>query len=711
MTISAADKIKQQGPEQLARIAKISMDIRQAVRDALPAPAEQFFTMMVPGKVLNFDDFTTGFDLRGKAITPTTPISVQLAEAILCDDMPALSGVQLGPTGRSVARSYAATLSKLCPAGSTTGIDDDIDEGNLSEPEQRYRRAMIWLTSNDPNNPGQTRVEMYRRKQKAYTDAFEQKTKAFNLALDTATKDPTNTTIAMQRAAYDVWVSQNQKTYRNLVQAAYMDWVTVGKKEEAEYWFAIVDNDSAMSRVEASKEAMRASTVSDVDGSAEYQKVSLTPSNWAWLAKQKADQSAPGENAESLTWKISRLQKVNLLLKAMAADPTLVMPAAGEAPPPESADTTVTDFLTKNSAYQAAYTKYQGLVDSKKATDEDKTTLQAAQTALDTARDALTTHFADMDKKNIGSLNAKAQKAMADLFAKGGAGIQAQVTANDDAINKYQHQLDNIQGTTTAVDVQNDFATDAGIPPAPPAAAPVAAGAINQADYWTSIAVEVSSSYNASQSDSSSNSYSVGGGASWGLWSVGGSASHSDSSANAAAQMANSSIKATFDCMRVDITRNWLRGELFYDDDLKVAPKNYISPGPIILAGLMDPDTYEVSEEAKKLSKEEELATYDQFPMYPTSFLLAANVVLEIEGETSDIQSHFHTSTTTASGSVGWGPFSVSSSYSHTDTQASSSCEATASGCRIRIKSPQIIGWISQIVPALPRVEQKPVNQ
>ena len=55
MTISGADKIKQQSADELARIAQISMDIRQAVRNALPAPAEQFFTMMVPGKVLNLD--------------------------------------------------------------------------------------------------------------------------------------------------------------------------------------------------------------------------------------------------------------------------------------------------------------------------------------------------------------------------------------------------------------------------------------------------------------------------------------------------------------------------------------------------------------------------------------------------------------------------------------------------------------------------------
>ena len=144
----------------------------------------------------------------------------------------------------------------------------------------------------------------------------------------------------------------------------------------------------------------------------------------------------------------------------------------------------------------------------------------------------------------------------------------------------------------------------------------------------------------------------------------------------------------------------------------------------------MDPASYVVSPEVAKLNREQELAKYDLFPMYPTgpqntdipnypslilsllffTAFLAANVVLEIEGDTSDIQSHFHTSSTSGSASVGWGPFSVTSSFSHTDTQADSTCEATATGCKITIKSPQIIGWISQIVPALPRLNQASVT-
>lgn len=59
-----------------------------------------------------------GFDEKnGKQTTMILPTVTELNQAILCDDMPALSPVQLGPTGRSVSRSYAATLGKLVPSG------------------------------------------------------------------------------------------------------------------------------------------------------------------------------------------------------------------------------------------------------------------------------------------------------------------------------------------------------------------------------------------------------------------------------------------------------------------------------------------------------------------------------------------------------------------------------------------------------------------
>ena len=218
--------------------------------------------------------FCQGFDANGQLKGLVLPSSVQLNEAILCDDMPALSGVQLGPTGKSVSRSYGATLSKLCPAGqsclysnflplltplisgSTTGISGDSVEGNLSASEKRYEDAMNYLTGEDPKHPMKSRINVYCEKQKAYTDAVDYKIGAFAEALKRATTDPRNTTRVSKCEAYDNWVAGHYRTYNNLVQAAYMDWVTTGKKEEVEYYFAIVDNDSAMSRVEESKVRM-----------------------------------------------------------------------------------------------------------------------------------------------------------------------------------------------------------------------------------------------------------------------------------------------------------------------------------------------------------------------------------------------------------------------------------------------------------------------
>jgi hypothetical protein len=37
------------------RAGEISTKIREALRKSLPAPAEQFFTVMIPGKVVDFE--------------------------------------------------------------------------------------------------------------------------------------------------------------------------------------------------------------------------------------------------------------------------------------------------------------------------------------------------------------------------------------------------------------------------------------------------------------------------------------------------------------------------------------------------------------------------------------------------------------------------------------------------------------------------------
>jgi hypothetical protein len=237
---------------------------------------------MVPGKVVDLGMLRTSstVTISLKLILPNLdmykvhedrvilPLATELNQAILCDDMPVLSTIQLGPTGRSVARSYAATINKLKAAGEYSkakiitsfetnaklGTPIGIDDGGFMTPDQkRYKQAMKILSSEIPEKPGRSLVELYTEKQAVYTKSVANKTKAFQEALQLAKDDPTNKNPAQIRQAYDQWVAENARTYRNNVQATYMDWVITGKKEEVEYWFSVVDQDSALARVERSK--------------------------------------------------------------------------------------------------------------------------------------------------------------------------------------------------------------------------------------------------------------------------------------------------------------------------------------------------------------------------------------------------------------------------------------------------------------------------
>ncbi|KAG6829970.1 hypothetical protein H0H92_002775 [Tricholoma furcatifolium] len=690
--------------DPVKRTAEISWNIREALRAALPAPQEQFFTVMVPGKVVNFEDYSRGFDQDGKLTAPILPTVTELNQAILCDDMPALSPVQLGPTGKSVARSYDAAISKLVPAGTTVGVDVK-DETNLTEDEIRYTKAMDWLTWGDPKNKGRTRVEVYTEKQRAYTEVVEQKTKAFNNALSLVKEDPRNTDLDGQRASYDVWVSEHARSFRNLMQGAYMDWVVTGKKEEVEYYFSIVDRDSAMARVEASKAAMRASTVQDTDGSVEYQKVRLEPSDWAIKAKRKA---LSGKNqtrtVEWYTWEITRLQRMNGMLTALKNKEPITLPTP-PGPPTEqekALNAAMSVFIDKREARRAAFADKDLGEDKKKEADD----------AYKEARRKVQEEQAKLGKANIQSINTSSVIAQDELYNsfQGDSGLAAtEITNNTSLIEQYEKERSALlakSGGGGGGSLLDDLSEEAGVPKAQPDPANVNQRANDDEDYFTAITVEIASSSSTDKSKSHASTTSFGASVGWGFWwNASAHGSTSKASSETESHMAKNECKISFECMRVDIQRSWLRSELFYDSDLKTGENEFISPGFGRLRELMEGQSPGSSPEAV----ERELERYSTFPMYPTAFLLAANVILELTGETTDIQTSFQQSSVSGGGSFGYGPFRVSSSHSRSDSSAEATCEATADGCRISIKSPQIIGWVSQMVPALPRLRNQPV--
>ncbi|KAG5650242.1 hypothetical protein H0H81_000195 [Sphagnurus paluster] len=548
------------------RAAQISFEIREALRKALPAPKEQFFTVMVPGKVINFDDYTQGYDLEGKPTGIVLPTVTELNQAILCDDMPAFAPVQLGPTGKSVAHSYDAAISKLVAAGTTVGVD--ITEGKeLTPDEARYSKAMKWLTAQDPDKGNLTRVERYTEKQRAYTKAVEAKAKAFGDALERVQSDPRYVGQHQQRAAFDKWVDENARTYRNFMQAAYMDWVVNGMKEEVEYWFSVVDRDSSMSRVEASKEAMRASVVQDVDGSVGYHKVKLTPANWAVIAKKKA---TGGEKkmrtVEWYDWEINRLEKTNGMLLALQKNPPLQSQNATPQKDDAGFNAAMSDYLKKREEY---YRK-----ESSKASDADK---KAAYAEYTKAQENLQKAQAKRDQETIENSNSANQAAQDKLYRSfsGDNGLSAQIIKeNNTKIDQYKVEREKLVGGTNGDAVVAQLAADAKIPApkADPQADTTTVPTKSEEDYWTTISLEISSASSSEKSSSKATKASLGASVRYGLFSADVSVDHSSSSADAEAEMANNSVKISFECMRVDIARNWLRGELFYDADLTVGP-------------------------------------------------------------------------------------------------------------------------------------------
>ena len=94
---------------------------------------------------------------------------------------------------------------------------------------------------------------------------------------------------------------------------------------------------------------------------------------------------------------------------------------------------------------------------------------------------------------------------------------------------------------------------------------------------------------------------------------------------------------------------------------------------------------------------------FQGFPAYPTAFVVAANVELSFNGNTSTLESSLEASSTEANASVGWGPFGVSASHKQSRNKSKTRTEATATGLKISIQAPQIIGWVQTLLPKLPK--------
>jgi hypothetical protein len=194
---------------------------------------------------------------------------------------------------------------------------------------------------------------------------------------------------------------------------------------------------------------------------------------------------------------------------------------------------------------------------------------------------------------------------------------------------------------------------------------------------YTSTDFHSQSHYSASQT-----AYGGGGSFNVGLWSGGASFEHSDSQANSNFQMSN--VDISFKYAIVDIDRPWLDtsllnlGNWFLVGDYK---KNCISTG--LMSQQKPGDGTE--------------------PLFLPSVITSLILIKDVHIKWDNWQSQWaaHTESNSASASVGCMFFSASAHYSHATQSRDFSCDAT--GEDLWIHGIQIVGYVSQIMPACPQ--------
>jgi hypothetical protein len=519
-----------------------------------------------------------------------------------------------------------------------------------------------------------------------------------------------------------------------------MDWVVNGYKYDVDFNFGLIDIDSIMQRVEASKESLRNSTIPDSDGASEIYGVSLTPNRWATYCKRKAEGWYARNGGYTLGQLDAEIARLTSLLDSydLAAttitDPNKTYPITNPTEPTIKPIESRTALEAKTKALYTAQGALAGAVYNGNqlkakpgATDEEKT---KAQADVDAAKKTV-----EDSEKEVQDAQAKAEETRNNwnefnrLRLEGDTLNEATgwISAKKATISKELDRLNDLRtaktkaspvtvpvitGATAPKDDQDKTTThglliaaegaeiaspifDSLPVPQPASDAPggttAPSASAEDADPWTTITFSYSASDLKNHSEESSWGMSVGGSVGFGLWSVGGSYSHDESHSSMQSDMAACDVSVSFSALVVNINRPWLFGELFSDIDLELADGVKLSPGPLALQKMID------------AQKVDDIAMYSQFPAYPTSFIVAADTTIEFTGSTKHIEQQFDSHSNSGSVSVGYGPFSVSGSFHESASSQSMQVQSTATGCKLSFGAPQVIGWISQILPTLPR--------
>ncbi|KAL5622338.1 hypothetical protein FOBRF1_001588 [Fusarium oxysporum] len=600
---------------------------------------------------------------------------------------------------------------------------------------------MKFLSQKDSN--GKTAVDLYREKQQAWCQAQAAWDKAQIQAQEDAEKKypptPGDDFLAKQKQYIADWTLMNYMTFRTETQGAWMDWVVNGQKYNVDFNFGVVDVDSIMSQIEDSKESLRNSTLPDETGASDVYGVSLTPARWATYCKRKAEGWYSRNGTYTLGELDSEIARLNTLATSYTAAQELIKdhkypvdtsttPPAIKAPTVAKVPEADAALATNLSTLCTAEGSSGGIQPppeptAQTVTDTSSTGLTQAQKTLGDARAAL---FKSQQDRGESAADWNSYD-MATMTGDAATQVATWITAKQSVIKNQLAALTSLRakkvtscpptvsiitgamapdasdptsvGSTTVAPEGSEYANpvfginqDGSLNTDKPSTSSSTQGGniATDSDPWTTISFSFSASERDNVANSKDNGFSTGGSFGFALWSAGGSYSHDSAHSDMQDDMASCDVSVSFSALVVDIDRPWLQAEIFSDADLDIAEDVLLIPGASRL---------------KVAIAKQEAQLNPEFPAYPTSFILAADTSIDFSGSTRHIQEYFNSKTTSSDKSVGWGPFSTDVSSHHSSSHRHVQCHTTATGCKLSFGAPQIIAWVSEILPELPRAK------
>ncbi|RMJ15731.1 hypothetical protein CDV36_004566 [Fusarium kuroshium] len=132
--------------ETIDMMNNISTKLREVIIKSMPCAFEQYLTISIPGQVIDTTDGGSFVSEASKKMTVDRLEEVRVNESRLVDAMVPLDKVMLGPTSKSVSRSYYTALDTLVPRKTDIG-STDIDLDAKPNKDTRYGQALDFLHS------------------------------------------------------------------------------------------------------------------------------------------------------------------------------------------------------------------------------------------------------------------------------------------------------------------------------------------------------------------------------------------------------------------------------------------------------------------------------------------------------------------------------------------------------------------------------------